>query len=172
MLAWINWSRTSHLLDLCMGGFPGDTGGKEPACQCRRHQRHSFEPSVGKIPYRRSRQSTPLFLPGESPWTEEPGGQQSIGSQRIGHNWSDLACTYVYVWINFSYPFPPSSICFCLLKRSIVLGWFYWISSTWIAFCCSLRVLTIYIWILKSLCSSWTVSLQLVGSISLTKLDL
>ena len=26
------------------------------------------------------------------PWTEEPGGLQSIGSQRVGHDWSDLAC--------------------------------------------------------------------------------
>ena len=25
------------------------------------------------------------------PWTEEPGRLQSIGSQRIGHNWSNLA---------------------------------------------------------------------------------
>ena len=25
------------------------------------------------------------------PWMEEPGGPQSMGSQRIGHNWSDLA---------------------------------------------------------------------------------
>ena len=25
------------------------------------------------------------------PWTEEPGGLQSIGSQRVGHDWSDLA---------------------------------------------------------------------------------
>ena len=25
------------------------------------------------------------------PWTEEPGRLQSIGSQRVGHNWSDLA---------------------------------------------------------------------------------
>ena len=28
------------------------------------------------------------------PWTEEPGGLQSMGSQRIGH---DLACTHTYV---------------------------------------------------------------------------
>ena len=27
---------------------------------------------------------TPVFLPGESPWTEEPGRLQSIGSQRVG----------------------------------------------------------------------------------------
>ena len=26
-----------------------------------------------------------LFLPGESPWTEEPGGLQSMRSQRVGH---------------------------------------------------------------------------------------
>ena len=25
------------------------------------------------------------------PWTEDPGGLQSIGLQRVGHNWSDLA---------------------------------------------------------------------------------
>ena len=28
------------------------------------------------------------------PWTEEPGGQQSIGSQRVGRDWSDWACIY------------------------------------------------------------------------------
>ena len=27
-------------------------------------------------------------------WTEEPGSLQSIGLQRIRHDWSDLACTY------------------------------------------------------------------------------
>ena len=26
------------------------------------------------------------------PWTEEPGRLQSIGSHRVRHNWSDLAC--------------------------------------------------------------------------------
>ena len=26
---------------------------------------------------------TPVFLPGESPWTEEPGGLQPMGSQRV-----------------------------------------------------------------------------------------
>ena len=25
------------------------------------------------------------------PWTEKPGGLQSIGPHRVGHNWSDLA---------------------------------------------------------------------------------
>ena len=41
---------------------------------------------VGKIPWRRAWQPTQVFLPGESPWTE-PGGLQSIGLQRVGHDW-------------------------------------------------------------------------------------
>ena len=27
-----------------------------------------------------------IFLSGESPWTEKPGGLQSLGSQRVGHD--------------------------------------------------------------------------------------
>ena len=27
-----------------------------------------------------------VFLPGESPWTEEPGGLKSMGSQRARHD--------------------------------------------------------------------------------------
>ena len=30
----------------------------------------------------------------ENPMTEEPGGLQSIGWQRVGHDWSDRALTY------------------------------------------------------------------------------
>ena len=29
---------------------------------------------------------TPVFLPGESLWTEEPGGLESMESQRVGHD--------------------------------------------------------------------------------------
>ena len=32
-----------------------------------------FNPWLGKMPWRRAWQPTPIFLPGESPWTEEPG---------------------------------------------------------------------------------------------------
>ena len=39
---------------------------KKPACQCRRHKRKGFYPWVGKIPWRRKWQLTPVFLPGES----------------------------------------------------------------------------------------------------------
>ena len=43
-------------------GFPGGTS-KEPACQCRRHKRHGFDPWVRKIPWRRAWQPTPAFSP-------------------------------------------------------------------------------------------------------------
>ena len=46
-------------------GFPGGTIGKEPACQCGRHKRHGLDPWVGKIPWRRAWQPTPVFLPEE-----------------------------------------------------------------------------------------------------------
>ena len=41
---------------------------------------------VGKIPWRRAWQPTPVFLSEESSWTEESGGLQSMGSQRVGHH--------------------------------------------------------------------------------------
>ena len=31
------------------------------------------------------------------PWAEEPGGPQSMGSQIVGHDWSDLALIHS-VW--------------------------------------------------------------------------
>ena len=72
-------------------GFPGGANGKEPVCQCRRHKTCRFNPWIGKMPRRRARQSTPVFLPGESPRTEEPGGLQAIGLQRVRHFWNYLA---------------------------------------------------------------------------------
>ena len=42
-----------------------------------------FDPWVGKMPWRRAWQSTPVFLPGDSRWIEELGGLQSTVSQRV-----------------------------------------------------------------------------------------
>ena len=41
--------------------------------------------------WRRKWQPTPVFLPGESQGTGEPGGLPSTGSHRVGHNRRDLA---------------------------------------------------------------------------------
>ena len=54
---------------------------KEPACQC---MRHGYDLWVGKIPWRREWQPTPVFLPGKShgqrslvgysPWVHKRAG--------------------------------------------------------------------------------------------------
>ena len=46
--------------------FPGVASGKESTCQCRRHKSCKFDPWVGKIPWSRKQQPTPVFLPGTS----------------------------------------------------------------------------------------------------------
>ena len=46
--------------------FPGGASGKEHTCQCRRYKIHGFDPRVGKIPWRRKWQPTPVFLLGKS----------------------------------------------------------------------------------------------------------
>ena len=62
---------------------PGSASGKETVYQCKRHKRCGFDPWVGKIPCKTEWQPTPVFLPGESPWTEEPGGLQFKGCKEL-----------------------------------------------------------------------------------------
>ena len=73
-------------------GFPGGAGGEEPTGQCRRLKRHGFSPWVGKTPWRRNMATHPSILAWRIPRTEEPGELQSIVLQRVGHDWSSLAC--------------------------------------------------------------------------------
>ena len=47
-------------------GFPCGASGKESTRQCRRCKRHEFDSWLRKIPWRRARQPTPVFLTGES----------------------------------------------------------------------------------------------------------
>ena len=75
-------------------GLPRWPRGKESAYQFRRHKRQGLEPWVGKIPWRRKWQPTPLFLPVES------HGQRSLvsynpWSHRVRHN---SAWTHPHPW--------------------------------------------------------------------------
>ena len=47
-------------------GLPDGSVGKESAC-------NAFDSWVETIPWRRAWQPAPVFLPGDSSWTEEPG---------------------------------------------------------------------------------------------------
>ena len=64
-------------------GFLGDSDGKEAASNVGDL---GSIPGSGRSPGGRVWQPTPVFLPGESPWTEELGGLQSMLSQRVGHD--------------------------------------------------------------------------------------
>ena len=59
-------------------GFPDGSDGKEPICNVGDL---GLIPGLERFPWRRAWHPTPVFLPGESPWTEEPGG---------GHKKSDV----------------------------------------------------------------------------------
>ena len=103
-------------------------------------------PGMQETPVRSLGQKDPLekemaayssILAWRIPWTEEPGGLQSMGLQRVGHNW----VTYIELYklhINFEYStlsvswFPHiffhSIICFyiwllTLLSRNFLVGY-------------------------------------------------
>ena len=61
-------------------GFSGGTSGEEPGWQCRRRKRCGFSPWLGKIPWRRAWQPTPVFLPGES----QGQGRSPVGYGLLG----------------------------------------------------------------------------------------
>ena len=78
-----DWGNFKYLSSQC---FPGGTVGKEPNCQCRQDKGCRFHPWVGKTPWRRKWQRTPVFLPGKS------HGQKSLAgySQRGREGWTRL----------------------------------------------------------------------------------
>ena len=86
------WQKNSAFVGIspCSLGFPGDASGKEPACQYRRQKRRVR--SLGREdPLEEGMETHFSSLSWRIPWTEEPVRLQSRGSQRVRHNWSDLA---------------------------------------------------------------------------------
>ena len=67
-------------LEIC---FPGCTSGKEPACQCRRHERHKLDPWVRKIPWSRKWQLIPVFLPGKFHGQRSMAGYHTWGCKEL-----------------------------------------------------------------------------------------
>ena len=61
---------------------------KESSCQCRKRKRHGFDPWVGKSPWRRKWQSTPVLLPGES------HGQRSLAGVAQSQTWQKRLSTH------------------------------------------------------------------------------
>ena len=81
-------SWTAALSDVDMGAFLGDSAGKEPACQCRRHKRSPVQSLGQEDPLEKEMATCSCMLAWKIPWTEESGGLQSMGLQRVRHDWT------------------------------------------------------------------------------------
>ena len=57
--------------------------GNEFICQCRRHRRGGFHPRIGKFPWRREWQPTPVFLPGKSHGQRSLAGYNPWGRKEL-----------------------------------------------------------------------------------------
>ena len=84
-------------------GFPGGASDKESSCQCKRHE------TQGRFlgyedPLEEGMASHPSTFVWRIPWTEEPGRLQSTGSQRVGHDWSNVAGMHAHVHVHPKLP--------------------------------------------------------------------
>ena len=62
---------------------PGGASHKELDCQCRRCKRCNFHPWVGKVPWKRAWQPTPVFLLGEFNGQRSLAGYISWGGKEL-----------------------------------------------------------------------------------------
>ena len=96
--------RTHTYTCMHISGFLYGSSGKEDTYQCRRHNRCPFYPLVGKIPWRRTQQSTPVFLPGESHGQRSMAGSSPSGckelymTEGIQHAHMHIH-TYIYIYV-------------------------------------------------------------------------
>ena len=70
------------------------TSGQEPACQCRRCKRHSSDLWAGKIPWKRARQPTLVFL------SREFHGQRNLAhySPWVAKSQTRPMITFTFTW--------------------------------------------------------------------------
>ena len=81
----------------CICGLPRWLWGKESACQCRRETR------VGCLgqedPLEEEMAAHSSILVWEIPWTEEPGGLQSMELPGVRHDWACMHITHLYIMV-------------------------------------------------------------------------
>ena len=76
-------------------GFPGGASGKEPAHQCILRWKEPLEEGMATLS---------SILAWRIPWTEEPGGLQSMESRRVIHNFHN---TFTFYHHNITLHFLP-----------------------------------------------------------------
>ena len=82
--------------------IPGDSDGKASACNAG-----DLGSTLGQEdPLKKEMAIHFSTLAWKIPWTEEPGGQQSKGSQRVRHDWATSLYIYTHTYIH--------NICICI----------------------------------------------------------
>ena len=82
---------------------------------CRRHNEMWVWPLSPEDPVEKQMETHSSILAWKISWTEEPGGLQSMGSQRVRHNWAYTRHIHIYCncwniwsysWCHFCFLFP------------------------------------------------------------------
>ena len=90
-MAGFHLEKIRHLLpalgsSLTSIGLPGWLSSEEPTCQCWRRTETRVPSLGGEDPLEEEMATRSSILAWTIPWTEEPGGIQSVGSQSVGHD--------------------------------------------------------------------------------------
>ena len=92
LIIFLKYSSWHSLLPRGRGWEKHRPGGKVSVCVATTHRtrkRHPLQCSYPENPRETAARSSALTW--RIPGTGEPGGLQSMGSHRVGHDWSDLA---------------------------------------------------------------------------------
>ena len=107
-------------------GLPWWLSGKESACNAGDTGDVGSIPGLGRSPEEEMATHSSI-LAWRIPWTEEPGGQQSMRSQRVGYNYAldttkhEHECVYVMLLSQFILLSPSSTVSTSLFSTSLSL---------------------------------------------------
>ena len=103
-----------YFLPCCLWGFPGHAIGREPAHQFKRCR---FNPWVGKIPWRRNWQPTPIFLPGKSHGQRSLVGYSLWGRKEL--DTTEYACAHTHTRRDVAFVSAKQMLCQILVSSHI-----------------------------------------------------
>ena len=123
--------------------LPGGSDGKESTWNAGHL---GLIPGLGN-PLEDNTASYSSILAWKIPWTEEPGGLQSTGSQRVRQDWSDLSHSYIFITVVLFLSLPNPMLYVTSFCKTCILNHIEkWKSNTVLAFFFSFTMMLIFLW--------------------------